>query len=218
LCFSFQKEFVVKVSAALIGPLMWIGSAQAGFLSFSVEVNSGGSPKLCIDNRSVGGYRLTDVQFDFRSSLAQADGAGATLAFVGNYGTYDTAVTASGLATYTGNLATDIGGGELFTFSFGSGFDAGEGFGVLVDIGSIRGGDINGAAITATFDDVHDVRFVYEGRSGNGRSFPALVVQGVPEPSAVGVLGALIGSLVFVRRHNRSSSDENGEQNMGRCA
>lgn len=210
----------MKVSAAaLIGPLMWVGAADADFLSYSVEVNSGGSPKLCIDNRSVGGYRLTDVTFDFRSSPATADGSTAGLAFVGNYGTYQTAVTATGLASYTGNLATDIGAGELFSFSFGNGFSAGDGFGVLVDIGNIRGGDINGTVITATFDDVHEVRLVYEGRTGNGRSFPALVVQGVPEPSAVGLVSALIGSLVFVRRRDeRNSSDDNGKQIVGRCA
>ncbi len=207
----------MKVSAAvLIGPLMWVGSVDADFLSYSVEVNSGGSPKLVIDNRSVGGYRLTDVTFDFRSSPAKADSSTASLAFVGNYGTYETAVTA-GLASYTGNLATDIAGGELFTFSFGTGFEAGDGFGVLVDIGHVRGGDINGTVITATFDDVHEVRLVYEGRTGNGRSFPALVVQGVPEPSAVGMLGALIGSLVFVRRR-AGDSHGNSEQDLGRRA
>lgn len=192
----------MKVSAVLIGPLMWVGSAHADFLCYSVEVNSGGSPKLAVDNRSTGGYRLTDVTFDFRSTPAQAGSGTASLAMVGNYGTYETAVTAVGLASYTGNLATDIGSGELFTFDFGTGFEAGEGFGVLVDIGNIRGGEINGAVVTATFDDVHEVRFVYEGRVGSGRSFPALVTSGVPEPSAVGLLGALISSFVFIRRRS----------------
>lgn len=207
-----------KQAIALMCPLMWVGSASAGFLCYSVEVNSGGSPKLCIDNRSLGGYRLTDVTFDFRSSPATADGSTAGLAFVGNYGTYQTAVTAAGLASYTGNLAGDIGNGELFTFSFGTGLEAGEGFGVLVDIGNIRGGDINGAAVTAMFDDVHEVRFVYQGHGGNGRSFPALVSTGVPEPSAVGLLGALISNLVFVRRRNAGDGNDNSEQSVGRRA
>lgn len=193
----------MKVStAALVGSLIWVGAAEGGFLSYSVEMNSGGSPKLAIDNRSVGGYRLTDVTFDFRSTPATADSSTAGLAFVGNYGTYQTAVTASGIASYTGNLSADIGAGQLFTFDFGTGFEAGEGFGVLVDIGTIRGGDVNGAVVTATFDEIHEVRFVYEGQTGNGRSFPALVVSGVPEPSAVGLLGALISSLVFVRKRS----------------
>lgn len=223
------------VSIALL--IVTATSARSDIIGFSLELNSGGSPKFSIDNRSDPGWVIDLVEVDVRASLAvfdttASDGIGTNpvdqaLAFlpIGTYGSFSTAVTSAGLASYAnaGNLAllaTDINAaagvdaGRLMTFNF-SGFGPGDGWGFNVDFDKVgsndgpRGGEMNGTKVTARFRNVNrphwpaqNLTFTYTSISGNGRSFPAIVfATAVPEPTT-GAIG-LLAVVYWVSRRKR---------------
>jgi hypothetical protein len=174
----FKKTVLTLVFVAIAA---LTGNAPADLVSFTLELNSGGSPKIVIDNRSAARWSLGSVVFDFSGSsvvldTTAGDGIGTdpvdhALAFspAGTYGSFNTVVSSAGLACYahTGNLAgltSDINTtgipGRTMTFNFiGSGILTGHGWGFNVDWdktgtnNSPRGGDINGTIVTAYFLD-----------------------------------------------------------------
>jgi hypothetical protein len=167
--------------AAFLGLAIHSDNLHAVSVSFSTEFNSGGDPKVSLDNRSDAGWFIESIKIDFTTAnvvldTTAGDGIGTdpvdeALAFMatGTNGSFATAVTTDGLAAYDNAgdltaLAADInaGGspGQLMTFGFSSGGIApGDGWGINVDwdeTGSNdapRGSDINGTTVMVTFSN-----------------------------------------------------------------
>lgn len=165
------------------------------FITFTAEVNSGGAPKIVIDNRSDASWQMVRATFDFGGTPVVLQVPG-NLGY-GVYGSYQTANTAGGAASLSGTSKTS----SLIRFDF-SGMTTGNGYGVAIDIGNVRGEQMDGAEIEALFRhvetaEVRSLGYQYD-RSGNGRSFPAYASASVPEPG-VGLLLSAFGLLGFSR-------------------
>lgn len=180
--------------------------ASAGFIiAFSAEVNSGGASKIVIDNRSDADWKMIQAEFDFNMTPAVLTSPG--ILSTGTYGSYATAnTTGGGLALSASNYQP-----KSIRWEF-SGMDSGDGYGVRIGLGDIRGSDINGASIKALFRNINSGReesleYSYSA-NGSGRSFPAFASASVPEP---GVFGLLAGGLIAIitRRRVRDGSRDN---------
>lgn len=179
---SLESTMNFRIVASLAFLAFNAAVAQGDLLSFGLELNSGGSPKVTIDNRADPGWAINSVTVDFLAANVMldttvSDGVGSdpvvtSTAFlaVGTYGTFSAAVTLAGLTAYdnAGNvpgLISDINTtgvpGCQMTFGFSSGgILPGDGWGFvadwdqLLDDSSPRGADINGTTVTVTFQSL----------------------------------------------------------------
>lgn len=166
------------------------------FITFSAEVNSGGSPKIVIDNRSDANWEMVRATFDFGGTPVNLVNPRA-LAF-GSFGSYSTVNTIGGLSSLTDTLISN----QQVKWTF-SALKSGDGYGIGIDLGDIRGPQINGSTIEAMFrnatsGETRGLTYLFEGVQSNGRSFPAYASASVPEPG-VGLLLSAFGLLGFSR-------------------
>lgn len=171
--------------------------ASADFITFSSEVNSGGSPKIVIDNRSSAGWDMIRATFDFSGTPVNLTNP-QSLAF-GTYGHYSTVNSVGGLNSLNAASITS----QKIEWDF-SGMQTGDGFGISINLGDVRGPDLNGATIAAVFKNINSGRteklnYKYN-ISGNGKSFPAYATASVPEPTSFGLIAAGAVALVTRRR------------------
>lgn len=195
-----RKNIMKKIITIFL--MLMTSQVNADFITFTAEVNSGGSPKIVIDNRSHVDFQMIRATFDFNGTPVVLQTPG-NLGF-GLYGSYQTANTAGGAASLSGISKTS----SLIQFDF-SGVTAGNGYGVAIDIGNVRNEQINGATIEALFrhvrtSEMRSLSYKYD-RTGNGRSFPAYATASVPEPG-IGIISfGFLGSLLsfYRKKHNQ---------------
>ena len=230
------KSYFLKFAAvaAFLGLTIHSTNLQAAFLSFSTEFNSGGDPKISLDNRSDAGWFIESIKIDFTAAnvvldTTDSDGIATNpvdeaLAFMstGTNGSFSTAVTTDGLAAYDNagdlsGLAADInaGGspGQLMTFGFSSGGIApGEGWGINVDwdeTGSNdapRGSDINGTTVMATFfnPDLNSTKVLTLTYDVSGMGVSFPGLVEIPEPASLGLASIFLLGMALRRRQGQN--------------
>ena len=190
-----MKYFVVLL-------MLLCSVANADFITFSAEVNSGGSPKIVIDNRSSAGWEMIQATFDFNGTPVNLLNP-QPLSF-GTFGSYSTVNTIGGRDALTETLISN----QKVQWKF-SGMKTGDGYGISINLGNVRGSEMNGATIEALLRDINSgqvesLRYEYS-LNGSGRSFPAYATASVPEPNAAGLLCTAVSWFLLAYRYKRGS-------------
>lgn len=166
---------------------------RADFITrFNAYLNTGPQSQIAVQNTSES-WSMVEFRVDWcdNAVLGQPD----KLLSPGIYG-LSTEVTSAGLSSMT--LAEVAGQSVRFTFS---GMEPGNGAGLKIPIGGgVRGGDIDGTRILATFEldgRQRELEYVFRDTPGSGVSFN--VQASVPEPTGLAFIPAL-SSLALLRR------------------
>lgn len=169
---------------------------RADFITrFNAYLNTGPQSQIAVQNTSES-WRMVEFRVDWSEKAVL--GQPGKLLSPGVYG-LGTEVTLAGLSSMT--LAEVAGQSVRFTFS---GMEPGDGAGLKIPIGGgVRGGDIDGTRILATFelDGQHrELEYIFRDTPGSGVSFN--VQASVPEPTGLALIPLL--SLAALRRWGRA--------------